>query len=200
MIRTHWGYEVDAEALPPLVSVGDFVTMTGGAFDVTDGRLEPALAAASAAVRNWCGWHVSPALTCHCEAHADGLALELPSKAVESVTSVEVADEVLDPTTYEWRRDGMVRRLPPFRWPHGWRAIEVEYVSGYEIEDAPDLAAVVCQIAANNVAAAPGVRRESAGGVSIDYNSTGGGVAGGTVLLERDKALLGAYRLPAVPR
>ena len=92
------------------------------------------------------------------------------------------------------------------RWQTGEASRRVPVAQGghhevpYEIEDAPDLAAVVCQIAANNVAAAPGVRRESAGGVSIDYNSTGGGMAGGTVLLERDKALLGAYRLPAVPR
>lgn len=197
MVRTPWGYSVDADELPPIISAEDFVAMNGDAFDLADGRVEAVLAAVSAAIRSACGWHVSPSLSCHVETHAQGAAFALPCMGVESVDSIEVGGEEIDADTYEWRSDGMVRRVPPDTWPRAWRSIAVDFTAGYD--DCPDVAAVASQVAANNLAAAPGVRREQAGGVSIDYNSNGSGGSGGVSLLDRDLALLAAYRLPAVP-
>lgn len=200
MIRTRWGYYLtDVDELPPLITVDEFVEMNGDAFDPTDVRLESTLASVSSAVRNVCHWHISPCLACWCETHAQGVAFALPVMGVESVNSVEVGGEEVDESTYEWREDGMVRRVPPESWPRSWRSISVNFKAGYDLDAVPDLAAIVSQIAANNLAAAPGVRREQAGGVSIDYNSNGSGGSGGVSLLDRDLVLLAPYRLPSVP-
>lgn len=199
MIRTNWGYFIDADALPPLIDAATFVSMSGGAFAITDERIETTLASVSAAVRNACGWHVSPSMSCRCETHADGAAFSLPAMGVSSIDSIEVGGETVSTTAYEWREDGMVRSVPPYRWPRSWRSIVVEFTAGYDAAASADLAAVVSQIAANQLAASPGVRREQAGGVSIDYNLTGSGGAGGVSLLERDLALLAPYMLPSVP-
>lgn len=199
MIRTSWGYSIDADEMPPLIEPCEFVSMNGGAFDITDERIAATLASVSAAVRNACGWHVAPALPCVCETHAEGRVFALPAMGVEAVDVIEANGEEIGADTYEWRPDGMVRRIPPNVWPHAWRSIHVEFTAGYDLDAAADLAAVVSQIAANQLAAAPGVRREQAGGVSIDYNSNGSGGAGGVSLLDRDIALLAPYMLPAVP-
>lgn len=199
MIRTNWGYDIDADELPPLIDAASFVAMNGAAFAITDDRIEATIASVSAAVRNACGWHIAPSLPCSCDTHAEGRAFSLPAMGVSSVDAIEVHGEAIDADTYEWRRDGMVRRVPPFRWPHAWRSIHVEFTAGYDATASADLAAVVSQIAANQLAAAPGVRREQAGGVSIDYNSNGSGGAGGVSLLDRDIALLAPYMLPSVP-
>lgn len=199
MIRTRWGYSVDADELPPIIGVDDFIAMTGDAFDPSDPRIEPTLDAASSAIRNACGWHVAPSLSCECDVSADGTAFALPAMGVTSVESIEIGGATVDPSKYEWCDDGMVRSTPYNRWPHGWRSIHVAFVAGFDADATADLAAIVAQVASNNLAAAPGVRREQAGGVSIDYNSNGSGGSGGISLLERDRALLAPYKMPPVP-
>ena len=74
------------------------------------------------------------------------------------------------------------------------------FSSGYDLDEVPDLAAIVAQIAANALVATPGVQSERAGDVQISYNSTAYGVSGGVALLDRDKLLLAPHRLPPVPQ
>lgn len=199
-VVTPWGYTLEADEIPPLLDAETFAAMTGGAFDASDGRVAPILAGVSAAVRNFCCWHVAPSLACTCETEGPGCAIMLPSKALSDVARVEVLGEELGADGYEWRADGMLRRTGGLWWPVAWRSVAVAYTAGYDLAATPDLAAIVCQVASNALAAAPGVRSEQAGGVSIEYNATGSGVTGGIALLGRDMAMLAPYRLPAVPR
>ena len=60
-ISTPWGYDV--QELPPILEVGQLRTLMP-ALSSTDETLEAVLANVSAAVRDWCGWHVSPSLDC----------------------------------------------------------------------------------------------------------------------------------------
>lgn len=60
---------------------------------------------------------------------------------------------------------------------------------------ASPLAQIAAQVALNNLMAAPGVRNESVGQVSLSYNQLTEGVSGGVQLLDRDKDLLRQYRI-----
>lgn len=201
MLSTPWGYSVDADEMPPIVDYDAFIAATGDAFAAeAEERVTATVEAASAAVRAYCGWHVSPSLACHIETEGPGALIELPVMAVSSVEAVTVDGEAIDADAYWWRADGLLRRKPPHRWPAEWRSVVVDLTAGHDATVAPQLAAVVCQMASNALAAAPGVMRESAGGVSISYNSMADGVAGGVTLLTRDMRLLAPFRLPAVPR
>lgn len=198
MLRTPWGYQVDADGIPPLIGVAEYATMTGATFEDTS-RVEAVLAAASAAVRGFCGWHVAPVLTCVARVTGDGRMLSLPTVALEGVTSIEIDGGSVSTDLVEWLDGGLVR-LRCGHWPRTWGGVTVTYEAGVDLSQCPDLAAVVAQIAANAMAGAPGVQSERAGEVSITYNATSYGVAGGVTLLARDRALLEPWRLPPVPR
>ena len=195
---TPWGYSVDADELPPLIDTATFFSMVGAAFDADDERVAPTLEAVSAAIRGWCGWHVAPAFSCEGVTQGGGSVLSLPTLALRSVDAVVVKGVEVDPACVEFRRSGLVKARG--RWPHEWGSVAIGFTSGYDVEAVRDVAAVAAQLAANSLAAAPGVRREQAGGVSIEYNQTANGVTGGVALLARDMAMLAPYRLPAVPR
>ena len=186
-----WGYEIDGEGIPPLLTAEAFDTMTGGRY-VGDGRVQAALAAVSAAIRNECGWHVSPSLGCVAVLTSDGSALRLPSNCVTEVTSVSELGAELDANAYEWRRLGLVR-LKSRGMSKAWDAYEVSYTAGYDAGAVPDLAMTVAGIAEGVLALPKGVASESADGVSISYMATAQSVA--SALTSQQRAALAPYRL-----
>ena len=58
-----WGYIVDSESLPNFISDIDFNNFTNGKF-AKDTQVQKIIPAATEAIRNYCGWHVAPSLTC----------------------------------------------------------------------------------------------------------------------------------------
>lgn len=193
-MMTPWGYTV--EELPPLLTVAEFIAITGSAFDAADTRIESQVAAVSNSVRMWCGWHISPALTCTARLGGQGRLLLLPSMAVQSVESVtENGTALTDGSDFEWKSNGLLRRMGFRCWPHGWNSVEVSFTSGFDSGAVPELMQIVAQIVSNSLAGAPGVRREQAGQVSVEYNQTANGVSGGVALLPRDLLMLQPYKL-----
>lgn len=70
---------------------------------------------ATALVRAWCGWHVTPSKTETLELEVDGSTfLPLPSLHVTGVTSV-VMDSVtlVQDTDYQWSQAGVLTHLAP---------------------------------------------------------------------------------------
>ena len=200
MARTPWGYSVDADPMPPLIDTMQYAQLSGAALtDESIPRIEATLAAVSAAIRAWCGWHVAPVLECHADVTGDGRILSLPTLALESVDGITVDGSEVDLAGVQTLSSGLVR-LRCGHWPSDWGGVSVDFTSGFELDQVPDLGAVVAQVASNAMAGAPGVQSERAGEVSITYNATGYGVAGGVTLLDRDKAILAPYRLPSTPR
>lgn len=186
-MMTPWGYEIDGESIPPLLSVEAFNTMTGGKYTGND-HVGPALMAASQAVRNACGWHVSPQFQCTASPIPSGSVVKLPANLVTSIVSItESGDEIDD---YEWLKNGLVRRS---RWSGRWGAIEVEYTAGYESAAVPDLAEAVRSIAEGVLAVSAGVVSESADGVSISYSASASSIAAALTSQQRDA--LAPYRL-----
>ena len=187
-VLTKWGYSVDSE-LGPIISVDDFQTATGGRMVSSEERIEAVLASVSQAIRDWCGWHVSPNLECTWKGQGEGNLMLLPCFGVPDVESLSVeGNEVTD---FEWLNSGLIRI--PCRFPDKWRSCDVVYRAGFDATGA--LSAAVVQLASNALAATPGVREEHAGQVGATYNQTEVGVSGGVRLLASDYSLLAPYRL-----
>ena len=174
-MRTAWGYDTDH--IEPLLSVEDFNAMTGGAHSGNTDRLRAALEAASQAIRNYCGWHISPSLDCKAYTEGDGKLIKLPASYVSEIKSVIEDGVELTSGEYEWRFDGLLRRACFRNWSGRWNAIEIDYTAGYDIAAVPDLAEAVRAITESVLAVSAGVMSESADGVSISYSVNASSIA-----------------------
>ncbi|SPT53796.1 Uncharacterised protein [Actinomyces bovis] len=189
--------------LPALASSAALAAYTRGAITAADPRATSLLDAASAAVRRYCGWHVVPVITETVILDGTGAALvELPSMRVEEITALTekcphrggrvhewTPEELGD---LEWSHLGTLRRRDGV-WTDRYQGIRVTMRHGYQ--EAPELTQTVLQVAAMALSSPTGVTHEQAGGVSINYGTTGAGVAGGLTLLERDVKTLEPYTL-----
>ena len=188
-MRTAWGYDVNG-TLAPILSVADFAAMTG--MQASD-RIESALNAASQAIRNYCGWHITPSVKCTANPSGGEVVVKLPAGYVSSIESVTENGTALAATDYQWRNDGLLKHVLPCRWCDAWDGIEVVYNAGYEADAVPDLVEAVCAIASGVLAVAPGVSSESADGVSISYSASAASVA--AALTSQQKNALEPYKL-----
>ena len=191
-MRTAWGYDV--EELEPLISVWEFNQMTGNLYN-DNSRVESALAAASQAIRNYCGWHICPSLECTAYPAGGGKVAKLPAGYVSEILSIVEDGEELSESQYEWRRDGLIRRTEFKNWSCGWDSIEASYVAGFEIGAVPDLAEAVRAIVEGVIAVAgsAGVVSESADGVSISYSANASSIA--AALTAAQKNALEPYKV-----
>lgn len=185
---TPWGYEVSGYP-PPLIDLDAFNALTGGKWD-DDARVESMLDAASAAVRNYCGWHIVPNIACRATIDTDAptRSLWVPTTCMTSLDSITVGDGEIEA---EWSRIGQIRTHAYV--PRGLQAATVEYHAGLNAVP-PDLAAVVAGVIVHAVALSYGVTSESAGGVSVSYAS--GAAYGGAAmasLTDADRAALVPY-------
>lgn len=194
-MRTAWGYEIDLPAdqpICPLVTMDDFNERTNMVY-INNPRAEAAVIAASQAVRNYCGWHISPSMRCLAHPVGGGMVLRLPAGYLSSISEIHENGEHVQPETYEWRSDGLIRKTRHRRWTHRWDGIDVWYRAGYEPKAVPDLAEAVCAIAAGVLAVSAGVTSESADGVSISYAQSASSIAAG--LTWQQKQALEAYKV-----
>ena len=199
-ILTAWGYRIETEdgRLPPLIAPAALADATGGRFGEDTPGVAAVLDQVSAAIRDACGWHVSPVLTCVERTQGPGRVIALRTLMMHGVESVTELGAELEPGQFEWQPRGLVRRACWREWPGTWGSVEVRYDSGIPPEAAPSLAAVAAQVASNALAAPAGVRQEQAGNVSISYNQTASGVSGGVRLLDSDLAMLRVYSIGEV--
>ena len=193
--------------LAPLLDAAAIVAASKGALTITDPRLPSLIRGATAAVRHYCGWHVTPVLeeTLTLD-HVGGDLVQLPTLRVEAVTAVTVwdglADVVLDPAVTSprpWRlsrKTGQLRLAVPR--PAAFEALAVTLRHGFEPTEAADLIQVVSQVVLVACSSPMGATREQAGAISVAWATTAPGVSGGLSLLGRDQAVLDRYRLPKV--
>lgn len=190
-MRTAWGYDV-SETLTPIISVADFNTITNNAYSGNP-RIEAALKAASQAIRNFCGWHITPALTCTANPAGGAAVMQLPAGYVSAISKITENGTELGSGDYEWRKDGLIRRKDRRAWSDSWDGIEVVYTAGYSSDAVPDLAEAVCAITAGVLAVSAGVISESADGVSISYSASASSIAAS--LTSQQKSALEPYRV-----
>lgn len=213
-----WGYIIDAETLPDLITATDFSNFTNGKFGTTDTRISAVIPSASSSIRNYCGWHISPNLTCGMlynvrdlrDAFVNGdLLVQLPATFVTSVDKV-VLGAVWDSDAEDWSGevitdsdrieigmgDGLLK-VYDVGFQDKRSRIFIKYTAGLPNNAIP----LIKELAANRVTRALtdtyGVNSETAGGVSISYNSTWSG-KGATALTDDTREILEAYRVKGV--
>lgn len=197
-IITHYGYDVildgdEATSMPDLVTPADISQASGGRIAATDSRLPSVCAAVSAAIRDYCRWHVAPLLACECETQVDTRIITLPAKLVPSIEKIET--EGVEVSDYEAKRSGLIKLSACPQNRGKWGAYKISYNAGIDDISSTPILQVATQVALNNLVATPGVRGESVGQVSMSYNELSEGISGGVQLLSRDKEQLKAYRI-----
>ena len=212
-----WGYSYDAEALPALIDATDFSKYTNGKFGTTDTRIGANIKSASEAIRNYCGWHISPSLTCgvvynvanlHDAFIGGDLLVQLPATFVTSISKI-VLDAVLDPDTQEYNGEvitdascyeldnsnGLLRIYDVGARDRRSR-IFVKYVAG--LSDAEAIKEITTLRVVHALTNPYGVTSEAAGGVSVAYSSAWIGRANSTSLPSEERETLDAYRVKGV--
>jgi len=215
---TPWGYIADVETLPDLISTTDFSKYTNGKFGTTDTRIAVNIASASSAIRNFCGWHIAPSLTCGMlynvrdlrDAFVNGdLLIQLPATFVTSVEKV-VLGAVWDADADDWSGeiiedgeridfgmgDGLVRVYDVGALDRKAK-IFIKYTAGFTDTAIPAVKEVVSASVVHALTNTNGIASEAAGGVSVSYNSAYVG-KGSTALANDARETLDAYRVKGV--
>lgn len=207
-LLTTWGYTItDAEKLAPMLSLEDYNLITANKY-AGDGRIAPNIAAASEAIRNYCGWHVYPSQACSFSERlltANGrikqsgpdIVIQLPAAYVTALHSVEIDGEAWP--FYALQTNGILRL---FDICAGKLSRKTEIIVTYTAGIPDGLMDAVKELAAHRVthalASSAGVQAESAGGVSVTYSANWINSARSTALADDNKDVLAAYRLQGV--
>lgn len=173
--------------MEPFATTQDMEDRTQGEITATTHPfLEQELAAASWAIRNHCRWHVatSELLTFRRRARFAS-EVWLPASKISSISSAVIDGNTIDVTTIEYDEDT------------GWtslygRAVDVIYSAGHATVP-EDVVTLTLELAAGALGASLGIAREQAGGVSLTYARSGGGITAA------DEGRLAEYRLGRLP-
>ena len=203
---TTWGYTLaDADALAPMLSEADFNAITANKY-AGDARIQPNLDAACMAIRNWCGWHIFPALACTLSERllagngrvkrvgAD-LLIQLPATHVTAVTSVTL--DGMAHEDYDLATGGILRLFDVGRTDRKTR-LAVAYTAGLPDGLMDGIQELIAHRVTHALASSAGVQSESAGGVSITYAATWINSARSTALPDDNKEVLAPYRVRGV--
>lgn len=191
--------------LPPFATVAQYEALTGVS-PAPPGTAD-ALIAASASIRRYCGWHISPVITMHLELDGPGTRiLMLPTLKLVKLTAVsELVSWQSDPVAYdpatqlEWSINGTVRKRTATGWTTILRGVVVDLDHGFMQEETPDLTQLVLNMVARAISNPYGVSAQAVGGVSISSAPGPGGQQGGLMIFPEQMAQLDGYRLERWP-
>lgn len=206
MILTPYGYDINTnEPLPDLMTAAEFDTATAKRY-TRDARIATALRAASANIRDFCGWHLFPQLPCQYSTTMydrrvsrvwDELLIQLPAKMVTEVTGITI--DGLPADFYTVERNGMLHiyQLPctPVR---RHIPIIIDYVAGLDDQSAAAIKDIAASRAIRGLSNTAGVQSEAAGGVSVTYNADWAKGGGAGALSPIDAQTLNVWKLQGV--
>ena len=209
-----WGYIIDSESLPAFIDEAEFNLFTNNKF-TGDTRVVKTIPSASEAIRNYCGWHVAPSLTCGMVYNVrdlrdafvgPDLLVQLPATYVTGIQKI-VLNAVLNPSTGFYEGDeindyeigmgtGLLRIYDVKNLDRKSR-IFIKYTAGFTT--APS---AIKELTADRVSHAVtnpfGVSSEAAGGVSVSYSGAWAGSANSSSLPSDSREILEAYKLKGV--
>ena len=204
-VLTNWGYTIKGtDSLEALSSSSDFDIMTANKY-AGDWRTESEISAASAVIRDYCGWHVYPSLTCEMATsffdrrinrNGSTVFMQLPAKFVSAITSVKINE--VDYTTYVFDTNGLLKVYGVDAWLPEWAPVVVEYIAGLSESMAGGLKEVVKNRVVHTLTSTEGIQSETTGGVSITYSTSWVNSARATSLADDNKETLAPYRLQGV--
>lgn len=145
-----------------------------------------------AAVRRYCGWHVSPVLTddvVTLDGPGDGL-LVLPTLRMSALTKVVEDGVELDLSTLAWSVRALVRKKSGARWSGEYGAITVTFTHGFTEVEAADWWRTVQQVADRNA------RIASNDPIAVGpFRWAENRAAAGSAFTDGERATLDLYRL-----
>lgn len=182
----------------PLVTTDDLETFQSG-------DAQSAIDAATAIVRAYCGWHVSPSVeeTITVKQQKPTVAAFiltfLPSLHVTALTSVMVDGvEVVGFTDNDWTENGILLRADgAYYWPYSSNRIAtiiVEITHGWAPEDVPDFVSVVLALASRTQTSPQGGVVQQVGQVRYATQAADDS----TPFLVSELAILDKYRIVSV--
>ena len=201
-MKTLWGYDINT-CLPPLLTPEAFDEFTANKY-AGDYRIGKELEAASAAVRNYVGWHLWPSADCTLKmTMQDGrvtrvgvdILVQLPAKYVTSVTSVTIGGTVYD---FSFETNGILRIYDVLKGYGRKTEVEIVYTAGLPDSMMQSIGDIMAHRVIHALASPNGVTNETAGGVSITYNANWINNAQATALPDDNKEVLAPYRCQGV--
>lgn len=214
--QSPWGYIYDAETLPDLMTLHDFAVFTNGRFDLGDTRVPANIASASEAIRNYCGWHISPSLDCGMlyNVHdlrdafvGNDLLIQLPATFVTNVEKVVLGavwntetgdwdgEVITDPARIEYT-NGLLRVFDAGRLDRRARVF-VKYTAGFPDAAVPLIKELVANSVVHAITNTYGVASETAGGNSVSYSAAWAD-RGSTALTNDTRDTLSKYKVREV--
>ena len=202
-MRTLWGYDIESDGMPPLITPDTLEELTAGKF-TGDARIQKELEAASAGIRDYVGWHLYPSAECSVEINmldeivertGVDLLVQLPTKYLSEVESVTLGGAAYD---FSFKTNGILR---VYEVPHildRRLVLAVNYTAGLPDELMGGIAELVAHRVTHSLVSSYGVTNETAGGVSITYNAAWINNSRATALPDDNKEVLAPYRLQGV--
>lgn len=205
---TAWGYSINSdEALPDMMSMEDFTDFTANKY-AGDERLTDTLKAACAAVRNYCGWHIYPAVECSMSEYllrgngrvkcvGNDLQIQLPATLVSAVSGVLINDS--DHDDFALENNGMIHVFDVGLYAMSRKTkVTVLYTAGFPAGQIDGIKELIANRVIQALSSSGGVQTESAGGVSITYSSSWANTAGAGQLTDTNKEILMPYKVRGV--
>lgn len=207
MIQTSWGYTLlDAATMPSILTVEEFNSMTANKY-VLDSRVQSTINSVTAAVRNYCGWHIAGSQRCELVLNAQDLQItkkysdiliQLPFKYISDVETVifnatkENNEWVGDEYEYSVAYNG---RLTVYDANIDSRKSTIVVVATVGLSFTDDIKSIICNKVAHVLSGTYGVQSETAGGLSISYSSSFVNGAKANSFMTDDKEILNAYKV-----
>ncbi|MBB5915284.1 hypothetical protein BJY24_004151 [Nocardia transvalensis] len=175
---------------PPLLSFEQYQALVEGT-----GLEELRLAAIVREIRDYCGWHIAPAVDETLTADGSGGTVQqLPTLHLNSVTSVTECGTTLTTDDYEWSADGSLRRRVFRWWTARYRGVVAVVNHGYATVP-ENIVSVILDAASSAISTPVG---ETAEQPETMGPFTFGG-KGGVVLTTAQRRVLDRYALPGRP-
>lgn len=173
----------------------DLAAYTQNRLSEGDQATVDALASALAAVRRFCGWHVTPVRTAQVVT-VDGPGsrlLVLPTLRLTALTALVEDGVTVDVDTLEWSSRGLVRKEGQCWWTGRLGGITATISHGFDA--APDWQAAVLSFADRSSLAGVGGRPTVVG--PFQYGTEA--MAAGSAFSAVERSLLEQYRLESSP-
>jgi hypothetical protein len=187
---------------PPFATVAQYEAMTGQT--PAPPNTEDMLAAASAAIRRYCGWHIAPVVDEVLTVDGvGGRSQPLPTmrllkvnqiteKTDYSSTVITTGDQI------EFSVNGYLRKRTGC-WTNWLQGVAADIQHGHALLDVADLTQLVLNMTARSLSNPYGYNQQAVGGVSVGLAATSSGNPGGLALFDDQLAALNLYRLEARP-
>ena len=202
---TNWGYTItDLETLADMLTVEEYNAFTGGKYAGSCEQVVKEIGAASAAIRNFVGWHLYPETACRMRTHArdrritqvgNDILIQLPARVVTEIIKVTVGDTECE--NYFCEQNGLLR-LYNVRLVSRAEIITVDYIAGLSEGMMAPVQELIAHRVTHAVAVPAGITSEASGGVSVTYNANCINNSRATALVADNREVLIPYKVQGV--